>query len=88
MQPSMEFSIDLTAQELLAPFTPAGMVEVDDICAVDPLLRTGSFAANSDAPAELTAADREDSVEIELTAEQMNALLEGALLPVDGYQEG
>ena len=50
------------------------MVEVDDICDVDPLLRTGAFAAN----AELAASD--DSVEIELTAEQIDALLSGTLL--------
>lgn len=47
-----EVSIDLTAQELLDPPAPAGddsMVEVNDICEVDPLLRMGSFAANSPA---------------------------------------
>lgn len=72
---STEISIDLTAQELLDPTQPAdagvaGMVEVNDIYEVDPLLRTGSFAANS------AAAPDTDSVEIELTAEQMEAMLD------------
>jgi hypothetical protein len=79
MHPSIEISIDLTAQELTAPYTPPSMVEVEDICDVDPLLRTGAFAANSDL-AESGAADPDDSVEIELTAEQIDALLSGTPL--------
>jgi hypothetical protein len=67
-----ESSIDLTAQEPLDPPSEAGMVEVTDIYEVDPLLRTGSFAANSVAP-DISG----DSVEIELTAEQMEAMLDG-----------
>lgn len=78
MQRSLEISIDLTAQELLALPAPAGMVEVEDICDVDPLLRTGSFVANAD-HARAASAYSADSVEIELTAEQMDALLEGPL---------
>jgi hypothetical protein len=78
MQPSIEISIDLTAQELTAPYSPPSMVEVEDICDVDPLLRTGAFAANSELGAS-GAADTDDSVEIELTAEQMDALLSGTL---------
>ena len=83
MKPSIEVSIDLTAQELLAPPTLASMVEVDDICDVDPLLRTGSFVANVDlransrAAASISESSDDDSVEIELTAEQMDALLRG-----------
>lgn len=77
-----ELSIELTAQELMDPTSTAagagaagmiadiGMIEVTDICDVDPALRTGSFAANSAAPI-----DQGDSVEIELTAEQMETLL-------------
>ena len=88
----LEVSIDLTAQELLSPPELNFLVEVDDVCDVDPLLRTGSFVANSDlnasadlnAPAELNARAEaidasDDSVSIELTAEQMDALLEGDL---------
>jgi hypothetical protein len=78
MEPSIEISIDLTAQELMAPYAPTAMVEVDDICHVDPLLRTGAFAANSElAP---LAGMPDDSVEIELTAEQIDALFRGTLL--------
>ena len=78
MEPSIEISIDLTAQELLAPYSPPAMVEVDDICDVDPLLRTGAFAANSELAPQ--AATPDDSVEIELTAEQIDALFRGTLL--------
>jgi hypothetical protein len=82
----LEVSIDLTAQELLSPPELDFLVEVDDVCDVDPLLRTGAFVANSDlnasaelnAPAEAIDAS-DDSVSIELTAEQMDALLEGDL---------
>jgi hypothetical protein len=76
MQPSIEISIDLTAQELTAPYTPPSMVEVEDICDVDPLLRTGAFAANG----ELASAS-DESVEIELTSEQIDALLRGTIAP-------
>lgn len=44
------------------------MVEVDDICAVDPLPQASA--------AKLPALD--ETVEIELTAEQMDALLSGS----------
>jgi hypothetical protein len=76
MKPSIEISIDLTAQELLAPPTFSSMVEVEDICDVDPLLRTGSFVAN-----ELRADVTDDSIEIELTPEQIDALLDGRPIP-------
>jgi hypothetical protein len=65
-----EFSIDLTAQELLSPPAPTAMVEVDDICSVDPLPQ----AAAANIPHEPAL---DDTVEIELTAEQMDALLSG-----------
>lgn len=64
-----EFSIDLTAQELLSPPAPTAMVEVDDICSVDPLPHAAANIPHEPA--------REDTVEIELTAEQMDALLSG-----------
>jgi hypothetical protein len=80
MKPSIEISIDLTAQELLAPPTFASMIEVEDICDVDPLLRTGSFVAN-ELRADSTDASHDDSIEIELTPEQMDALLSGRPIP-------
>jgi hypothetical protein len=51
-------------------------VEVEDICDVDPLLRAGAFAANG----ELASAS-DESVEIELTSEQIDALLRGTIAP-------
>jgi hypothetical protein len=63
MRQSIEVSIELAAQELLAPPSPTGMVEVDDICAVDPKLRSEAHVS--------------DEVEIELTPEQIDALLSG-----------
>jgi hypothetical protein len=77
MKSSLEISIDLTAQELLAPPTFASLVEVEDICDVDPLLRTGSFVANTGLRAKSSSSDGDDSIEIELTAEQMDDLLVG-----------
>ena len=72
VQNPLEISIDLTAQELLEPPALDSMVEVDDVCDVDPLLRTGAFAANAD----VQPAAPDDSIEIELDAEEIEALLE------------
>lgn len=84
MKPSVEISIDLTTQELLDPpplesMIATSLVEVEDIGDIDPLLQTGSFVANADQrtgtlPA--AATDEEISIEIELTAEQMDDLLQ------------
>ncbi|HKU13040.1 MAG TPA: hypothetical protein VJQ52_01520 [Steroidobacteraceae bacterium] len=68
MRASTEVSMYLTAQELLSLPEPTGMVEVDDIGAVDPL--PPARAANAPhAPAD------DSIVEIELTAEQIGELL-------------
>jgi len=77
-----ELSLDLTAQELLTLPTIANianMVEIDDILTVDPALGAHAAAANADAaPADRARIEEmEDSVEIELSAEQILALLEG-----------
>jgi hypothetical protein len=69
MRASLEISIDLTAQDLLSLPDPTAMVEVDDICAFDPLPQAP--AANMPQPA------ASDTVEIELTAEQIDAMLSG-----------
>ena len=74
VQNPLEISIDLTAQELLTPPALDSMVEVEDVCDVDPLLRTGAFAANADAQPKAS----NDSIEIELSAEEIDALLEAA----------
>jgi hypothetical protein len=73
MDPLAEFSIDLTAQELLAPFSPAEIVEVENICDVDPQLRALSSANTEQASAASTSAA---ALEIELSAEDIDALLE------------
>jgi hypothetical protein len=78
MQSSTEISIDLTAQELLAPPAPPEIIQVEDIGEIDPALRTGAFAATATktaAQVQSAPADEADSVEIELTAEQIDALL-------------
>ena len=67
MRASLEISIDLTAQDLLSLPGPSEMVEVDDICAFDVLPQ--ALAANVPQPA------ADDTVEIELTAEQIDAML-------------
>jgi hypothetical protein len=76
MRPSIEVSIELTAQELLAP-PSTGLVEVEDVCAVDPGLEAGCAAPNTAPARPAGAASQNDSVEIELTAEQIDALLSG-----------
>jgi hypothetical protein len=86
MNPVFEISIDLTTQELTAPstFSPVAHseIEVDDICEFDPLLEPQP-AANNDG-AVLSPADPmpdpaldDDTIEIEieLSAEQMDAML-------------
>jgi hypothetical protein len=76
VQNPLEISIDLTAQELLSPPALDSMIEVDDVCDVDPLLRTGAFAANADAQPQAT----DGSIEIELSAEEIDALLDGSAI--------
>ncbi len=71
MRPTTEFSIELTSQQLLTPPDPAGFVEVDDICTLE-LADAHAGGANT-AP----AGDHYDLIEIELTAEEMDALLSG-----------
>jgi hypothetical protein len=79
MHSSTEISIDLTAQELLAPPAPPEIIQVEDIGEIDPALRTGAFAATATQTAaqvqSAPAGETDDSVEIELTAEQIEALL-------------
>jgi len=67
-----EISIDLTAQEMTDPPMTPSEIDVDDICEFDPLL-TPQKAANTDALPEPVPDD--DTIEIELTAEQMDAML-------------
>ena len=68
MRPVIEFSLELTSQELLTPPDPTGFVEVEDICELE--LADRSAGANI-AP----IANDYDLIEIELTAEEMDDLL-------------
>ena len=63
-----ELSLDLTAQELLGLPSPTRLVEIDDIRDVDPLLHGSRSAANMEGTLD-------GSVEIELSAEDVMALL-------------
>ena len=74
----LEAEIELTAQELLAPLRSSDAleieIEIDDVIAAD-MTYENAGAANTD------EAQREDPLqetsEIELTPEQMDAMLEG-----------
>jgi hypothetical protein len=69
--PHPEFSIELTAQELLRPTLLFEIVEVEDLWTIDPLLHSCTPAVNDDylLPPAL------DEVELELSAEQIDGLL-------------
>lgn len=71
MQAIPEISIDLAAQELSDPSTVTP-IEVDDIGEFD-LLPSPSTAANTGVAPDPAADD--DTVEIELTPDQMDAIL-------------
>lgn len=71
MRQSAEIFIELTAQELLAPPTAQHLTEIRDVRAAD-LLTVPSLAANAALPAAVSAAD---CIEIELTPQEMDALL-------------
>lgn len=74
--PTIEISIDLTAQELTDPPAIGSFeIEVDDICEFDPLLNPRT-AANNDAPPP-PSLDDDEYIEIELSSEQMDAMLSG-----------
>lgn len=83
MNPNAEISIDLTAQELTDPssVTP---IEVDDICEFDPLLKPvpaanndGAVLSPADPMADPTLDDDTIEVEIDMTADQVDAMLSG-----------
>jgi hypothetical protein len=65
------------SKQKLASSAATAMVEVDDICAVDPLPQ----ASAANLPHEPAL---DDTVEIELTAEQIDALLSGGSPPARG----
>lgn len=69
MRPTTEFSIELTAQELVHLPDDATLVAIDDLCRVENL-RTHDEPVN-------TAPEVTEEVEIELGADEIDALLEG-----------
>jgi hypothetical protein len=70
----LEMEIELTAQELLAPLHTTPVIEVDDIVALETTYEE-SAAANAEEAQSEEALDY--TSEIELTPEQMDAMLEG-----------
>jgi hypothetical protein len=75
-----EISIDLTAQELTDPESTVAPIEVDDICEFEPLIDPHKVANTPiAAPAVSEPYDPfdDDTIEIELSAEQVDAMLSG-----------
>jgi hypothetical protein len=76
-----EISIDLTAQELMDPEAPVAPIEVDDICEFEPLIDPHKVANTEVTPSERTEPydpfKDDDTIEIELSAEQVQAVLSG-----------
>jgi hypothetical protein len=68
--------VDLDAQE--APQQPLQIVEFEDIDTIDPLQFADLLAAN-ERQLSLPEEDMADAIEIELTSEQMDGLLQGNL---------
>ena len=91
MNPIVEICIDLTAQELTDPSSVAPLahseIEVDDICEFDPLLKPlpaanndGAVLSPADPMPDPALDDDTIEIEIELSAEQMDAMLSGPAL--------
>lgn len=76
-----EISIDLTAQELTDPETPVAPIEVDDICEFEPLIDPSKVANTEVAPPAVKEPydpfKDDDTIEIELSAGQVDAMLSG-----------
>jgi hypothetical protein len=76
-----EISIDLTAQELTDPESPVAPIEVEDICEFDPLIDPHKNANTEKGPAEVAEPydpfRDDDTIEIELSAAQIDAVLSG-----------
>ena len=81
MHTSPEITFDMTTDDLLKTLSDEACFEVDDIAALDPLVSPKPAVAKVTDPAgSLEAAEATielDSLEIELTAEDMNALFDG-----------
>ena len=74
MERFAEISIDLTAQELADPATQASPIEVDDIGEFDTLPEPLAAPIQAQTQPQEAGPD-DDTVEIELTTEQMESML-------------
>lgn len=96
MHPSPEITFDMTTEDLLktlANEVDEACFEVDDIAAVDPLAETHPVAKPAAQQRAAEAADDEatiefDSLEIELSADDMNAMLDVPGTAVESPQDG
>jgi hypothetical protein len=70
---ALDHEVELTAQELLAPLGTPQAIEIDDIIAIETTCESAD-AANHD---EGRSDALQETSEIELTPEQMDAMLEG-----------
>ena len=70
----LEAEIELTAQDLLAPLDSGVVIEIDDIIAAETTYENAGAANTDDARHEDAL---QETSEIELTPEQMDAMLEG-----------
>jgi hypothetical protein len=71
-------SIDLEAQHLTDPESPVAPIEVDDICEFEPLIDPHKVANRDTPPAEpYDPFKDDDTIEIELSAELVEAVLSG-----------
>jgi len=86
MHPSPEITLDMTAADLLKTLSnevDESCFEVDDISAVDPLAETQPAAKAVAVPAVDETTVEFDSLEIELSADDMNAMLETTIQSTD-----
>ncbi len=70
---ALDHEVELTAQELLAPLGTPQAIEIDDIIGIETMCESAD-AANHD---EGRSDALQETSEIELTPEQMDAMLEG-----------
>ena len=75
-----EISIDLTAQDSTDPEPSVDPIEVDDICEFEPLIDPHKVANADIVPSAPYDPFDDDTIEIELSAEQVDAVLSANLM--------
>ena len=78
MRSPPEISIDISAQELLEPPALADCLEVDDIAALDPPVEPATASEPVVPASQPPAAEQAAALEIELSADDIDALLDEA----------